>query len=83
MNKLDVKAFALAAGILWGGSLFILTWLQIGNYGSVDVSSVIKTYYIGYSVTPIGSVVGAVYGFFDVGIACAIFALLYNLIAKK
>jgi len=83
MNKLDVKALALAGGIFWGGTLFVLTWLQIGNYGSVDVSNVVKTYYLGYSVTPIGSVIGAVYGFFDFGIACAIFALLYNLFAKK
>jgi len=83
MNKLDIKAFALAGGILWGAALFILTWLQIGNYGNIEAASMVKSYYIGYSVTPIGSLIGAVYGFFDAGIGCGIFAMLYNLIAKK
>ena len=83
MAKLSVKAFALAGGILWGASLFILTWLQIWGYGSVTADTMAKAYYIGYSTTPIGSVIGAVYGFFDAGIACAIFALIYNKLAAK
>jgi hypothetical protein len=81
--KLNVKAFALAGGILWGISMFVLTWwimMFTGNTG--DPTVVGKMYYIGYSISPLGSVIGAVYGFFDVGIACAIFALLYNKLAK-
>jgi len=39
--------------------------------------------YIGYSYTPLGSVIGAAYGFVDFGIAGAIFAWLYNWINKK
>jgi len=83
MAKLSVKAFALAGGILWGASLFILTWLEIWGYGNVVAMDMAKSYYIGYVVTPAGSVLGAVYGFFDAGIACAIFALIYNKIAAK
>ncbi|MBU0570875.1 MAG: STAS domain-containing protein [Candidatus Omnitrophica bacterium] len=79
--KLDVKGFALAGGILWGASVFLITWMKIIGYGSA--LDVIKSYYIGYSVTPLGSIIGAVYGFFDFGIACAIFALLYNKLAKQ
>ena len=81
--KLNVKAFALAGGILWGVSMFILTWwimMFTGNTG--DPTIVGKMYYIGYSISPLGSLIGAVYGFFDVGFACAIFALLYNKLAK-
>ncbi|MGB2599743.1 MAG: hypothetical protein WBB86_02140 [Candidatus Omnitrophota bacterium] len=81
--KLNVKAFALAGGILWGVSMFILTWwimMFTGNTG--DPTIVGKMYYIGYSISPLGSLIGAVYGFFDVGFACAVFALLYNKLAK-
>ncbi|MFC1576825.1 bacteriophage holin [Candidatus Omnitrophota bacterium] len=80
--KLDVKAFALAGGILWGASLFILTWMEIAGYGSAGAASLVKSYYIGYSVSPLGSVIGAVYGFFDAGIGCVIFALIYNKFVK-
>lgn len=81
--KLNVKAFALAGGILWSASIFILTWLGIWGYGSMDAATIAKSYYVGYSVTPLGSVIGAVYGFFDAGIGCLIFALLYNKLIKK
>jgi len=81
--KLDVRAFGLAGGILWSASIFVLTWLGILGYGSLSAASMIKAYYIGYSVSPIGSVVGALYGFFDAGIGCALLALLYNKLVKK
>jgi hypothetical protein len=83
MMKLNVKAFALAGGIIWGASMFVLTWLALWGYGSMDAAGMAKSYYIGYSVSPIGSIIGAVYGFFDMGIACAIFALLYNKFAGR
>ena len=79
--KLNVKAFALAGGILWGASMFILTWLGIWGYGSAEAAEIARSYYLGYAVTPIGSLIGAVYGFFDAGIGCAIFVLLYNKLA--
>lgn len=80
---LNVKAFSLTGGLLWGLSMFILTWLGIMGYGSIDAAAIAKAYYIGYSVTPVGSVIGAVYGFFDAGIGCFLFALIYNKLIKK
>ncbi|NQT32060.1 MAG: bacteriophage holin [Candidatus Omnitrophica bacterium] len=80
--KFNVKAFALAGGILWGASMFLLTWLSISGYGSGAAASMAKSYYLGYTVSPVGSVIGAVYGFFDAGIGCAVFALLYNKLVK-
>ena len=82
MGKLNVRAFAIAGGILWGASLCILTWLEIAGYGSGEGVSMVKSYYIGYTVTPIGSLIGLVYGFFDAGIGCAVFALIYNKLCK-
>jgi len=84
MAKLNVKAFALAGGILWSASMFILTWwvmMFMGDTGNPTLLG--RMYYIGYSISPIGSVIGAIYGFFDAGIGCAIFAFLYNKFAGK
>ena len=81
--RLNVKAFALAGGILWGSSMFVLTWLSILGYGSVEAAAVAKSYYVGYTVSPVGSLLGAVYGFLDAGIGTAIFALLYNRLTNK
>ncbi|MBN1405683.1 MAG: bacteriophage holin [Candidatus Omnitrophica bacterium] len=81
--KLNVKAFGLAGGILWSVSMFVLTWLGILGYGSQEAAAIAKSYYIGYSVTPIGSLIGAIYAFFDAGIGCALLALLYNKLAKE
>jgi hypothetical protein len=79
--KLQVIPFALAGGTVWSLGLFILTWMNILGYG--ESFTVIKSYYIGYSVTPLGSVIGAAWAFVDAGICCAVFALVYNLFAKK
>ncbi|MGD2278925.1 MAG: bacteriophage holin [Candidatus Omnitrophota bacterium] len=82
--RLNVKAFALAGGILWALGMFTLTWWTMLFTGDTGDPTIIgKMYYIGYSISPIGSVIGAVWGFFDAGIGCAIFALLYNLIVGK
>ena len=86
--KLNVKAFALAGGILWGASMFIITWWVMQFPATVGISENVaqyigKTYYIGYELTPKGSVIGAGYGFFDAGIGCAIFALLYNKLSRS
>ncbi|MDD5109305.1 MAG: bacteriophage holin [Candidatus Omnitrophica bacterium] len=81
--KLNVRAFGLAGGILWSVSMFVLTWLGILGYGSKEAALIAKSYYIGYSVTPIGSLIGTAYGFFDAGIGCFLFALLYNKFTEK
>ena len=81
--KLNVKAFGLAGGILWSASMFVLTWLGISGYGSLNAAAIAKAYYVGYTVSPIGSIIGALYGFFDAGIGCVLFAMLYNKIIEK
>lgn len=39
--------------------------------------------YRGYSISPLGSLLGLVWGFFDALVGGAIFAWLYNLIAAR
>lgn len=79
--KLNIKSFALTCGILWGAGLFFLTWWIIAFDGSTGKATFIGEVYRGYSISPFGSVIGLVYGFFDALIGGAIFAWLYNRIA--
>ena len=78
--KLNIKAFALTCGIIWGLGLFLLTWWIIAFDGSGG-STIIARLYRGYTITPIGSVIGLIWAFFDGLIGGAIFAWLYNKIS--
>lgn len=81
--KLNVKAFALTCGIVWGFGLFALTWWIIAFDGATHEVTLIGRLYRGYNISPIGSIVGLLYGFFDAGIGGAIMAWLYNTIAER
>ena len=80
---MSVRSVALTAGIFGACTMFLLAWwlILIGN--TEGPVTFFERIYIGYSYTPMGSVIGAVWGFFDWGIAGAIFAWLYNKINKK
>ena len=80
---LNNKNFGLAGGILWGGSMLVLTLVSLATgYGSAFLSS-ISNLYPGYSISLLGSVVGLVYGFVDVFVGLYLFAWLYNWLEKK
>ena len=79
--KLNIKAFAVACGLLWGIGLFLLTWWVIAFEGSTGDLMLIGHLYRGYNVSPVGSVIGLVWGFFDALIGGAVFAWLYNKLA--
>ena len=81
--KLNVKSFALTCGILCGVGLLLLTWWIIILYGSSGEPTTIGKVYIGYCISPLGSVIGLVWGFVDGLIGGAIFAWLYNLFATR
>ncbi|CAN5619980.1 hypothetical protein BH10ACI3_BH10ACI3_08170 [soil metagenome] len=76
--KLNVKAFALTFGLIWGLGLFFLTWWVIAFDGSSMEPNFIGKLYRGYSITPIGSVIGLIWAFFDGLFGGAIIAWLYN-----
>ncbi|MGD0869691.1 MAG: hypothetical protein ABSB88_09090 [Bryobacteraceae bacterium] len=74
---MNVKAFAVAAGILWGFLLFVLTLLEAAR-GVGHTMGVLSALYLGYSVTYLGSLVGLVYGFVSGALVGAAFCWLYN-----
>ncbi len=80
--KLNVRAFALTGGILWGIAVFLFTWWVIMFEGASGEPTVIGLLYRGYTLSPAGSVIGLVWGFFDGLIGGALFAWLYNRLAR-
>lgn len=81
--RLNVKAFALACGLIWGFGLFFLTWWIIAFDGATGEMTMIGRLYRGYHITPIGSLIGLIWAFVDGLIGGAIFAWLYNLLIAR
>ena len=79
--KLNIKAFALTCGIVWGLGLFFVTWWIITLDGATGEPTLIGRLYRGYTISAVGSVIGLIWAFFDGLIGGAVFAWLYNKIA--
>ena len=80
---MSIRALALTAGIFGAATMFFLAWWLILTGNTEGPPTVFERIYIGYSFTPMGSVIGAAWGFVDWGIAGAVFAWLYNWIKKR
>ncbi len=79
--RLNLRAFSLTCGLVWGVGVFLLTWWIIAFEGATGDVTWIGRIYRGYDVSPVGSVVGLVWAFVDALIVGAIFAWLYNWLA--
>jgi len=84
--RLNVTALALAAGLIWGAAVLMvatanLVWPTYGR-AFLDLAASV---YPGYQpATGAGSVVtGTLYGLVDGAIAGALFAWLYNALARR
>jgi len=79
---MSIRAIALTAGIFGAATMFLLAWwlILIGN--AEGPPTLLERMYIGYSFTPLGSVIGAIWGFVDFAIGGAIAAWLYQKIKK-
>jgi hypothetical protein len=81
--RLNVKAFALTCGLVWGLGLFLLTWWIIAFEGPTKEITLIGQVYRGFNISPLGSIIGLIWALVDGMIGGAIFAWLYNLIAAR
>ena len=79
---MSIRSVSLIAGIIGGSSMFFLAWWLIIIGNADGPITLLERMYIGYSFTPLGSVIGAIWGFVDFAIAGAIFAWIYNKINK-
>ena len=82
MQKLSVKAVAIASGTTWAIAILLAGWAAAIGRGSQFVD-VFDSYYIGYGPTFLGGIIGGVWAFFDKLIAGAIFALIYNRVCDQ
>jgi hypothetical protein len=82
MEKLNVKALAVALGVSWAFCMLFVGWASIFGWGTEFVK-IMSSVYIGFRPTFLGGVIGAIWGFIDGAIGGAIIALVYNTIAKK
>jgi hypothetical protein len=83
MMRLDIKAFAMTCGVLWGLGLFFLTWWIIALDGATGDITFIGRVYRGYCISPFGSIIGLIWAFVDGLIGGAIFAWVYNFIVAR
>lgn len=75
---LNVLSLGLACGITFAMGFFLLgTTAWLFNWGN-ELVRVISSMYIGYSPSFLGSIIGAVWGFFDGFIMAVLIAFLYN-----
>jgi len=80
--NLDVKGFAVAAGVVWGLAVFLATLSSIWHGGGQHLQ-LLSSIYFGYQVTFLGSIIGLIYGLVSGLIAGALLAWLYNLVAAR
>ncbi len=81
--RLNVKAFALTCALVWGLGLFFLTWWIIAFDGATGEVTLVGRIYRGYTLSPVGSVIGLIWALADGLVGGAIFAWLYNLLITR
>lgn len=85
--KLNTLKFALAGGIYCAGCLAFVTILALLNVpGFLECAKLLTSFYgfYGYSVSWVGVIVGALWGFVEGFVHIGIFAWIYNkLIGEK
>jgi hypothetical protein len=79
--KLNIKGFAVAAGIIWGVAVLLVTLVSLWHIGNHP--GIFSHVYIGYDVSLLGSIIGLVYGLATGLVAGACFAWLYNRVADR
>ena len=80
--KLNVKAFGLAAGLIWGVSIFLMTWWIIAFDGATGETTLMGRLYRGYNISPSGSVIGLIWGLLDGLVGGLLFAWVYNFFSQ-
>lgn len=81
--KLNVRASALSLGIIWGLLIFLFTWWLYIRGISVDQQTLIGKIYPYFTISPLGSLLGLMYGIIDGLLVGAAFAWLYNRLQKE
>jgi len=79
--KFNIKAFAAASGLIYGFFLFVSTWWLMAR-GYANQETLLSMIYPYLTISPLGSLLGLIYGLFDGAVIGALFAWLYNQLAS-
>lgn len=80
--ELRKRALGMAFGLVWGLAIMLGTWwLLIFGYKG-EIISRLSQFYIGYSYSWGGAVIGLIWGFVDGFIAGVLIAWFYDLFCK-
>jgi hypothetical protein len=81
--KLKIKAFALTCSLIWGFGVFALAWWIMAFDGPTGEVTIIGKIYRGFSITPLGSLIGLGWALADGFIGGLVFAWLYNFLGGR
>ncbi len=81
--KFNVTAFGLTCGLVWGFGVFALTWWIMFFDGASNDPTFLGQLYRGYSLTPMGSLIGLAWALADGFFGGIVFAWLYNKLSGR
>jgi hypothetical protein len=81
--KLNVKAFALTCSLIWGFGLFALAWWIMAFEGPTGEVTIIGQIYRGFSISPLGSLIGLGWALADGFVVGLVFAWLYHVLNSR
>ncbi len=79
--KFNIKAFAIASGLVYGFVLFVSAWWLMAR-GYSNQETLLSMIYPYLTISPFGCLLSLIYGLFDGIIVGALFAWLYNHLAQ-
>lgn len=82
MERLSIKAVAAGFGATWALVVLSVGWTAMFGWGTKAVEAVASVY-IGYGPSFLGGIIGGLWALADGAIGGAIFALIYNRVARK
>jgi len=80
--ELRKRAFGLAIGLFWGLVVLLGTWWLLINGSPGEIFSKASSFYIGYSYTFGGALIGFIWGFVTGFLAGVFIAWLYGVFYK-
>jgi len=78
MAKLDVWAFSVTLGCLWGFGVLVLALASKRSHKAAEIVRLFSKVYRGFEKTLSGALVGAVWGFIDGMVSGLLIAWIYN-----
>lgn len=81
--RLNTLAFASTCSLIWGFGVFFLAWWIMAFDGRGVDPGILGHIYRGFTITPVGSVIGLAYALVDGFFGGLVFAWLYNTLLAR